>query len=724
MGECCYEHFQDCRREHSERLREGRSIDDLRCAGPTTFRQRLWTSFENPGNSTVSLVIYYVTGFFIAVSVLANIVETIPYPEVPPDLSRKSIGDVFSDAFFCLDSACVLIFTVEYLARLYSAPNRWLFFRSVMSLIDVIAILPFYIALLLPNKKTLSGPFTTLRVFRVFRVFKFSRHSQGLRILGYTLKSCASELGFLLFSLTMALIIFATVIYYAERAVPNTTFISIPAAFWYTIVTMTTLGYGDMVPKTILGQLIGGTCALSGVLVIALPVPFIVSNFSRIYHQGQRADKRRAQMNARKARIRKGAASDIIGTEGGGSVFFSQDSSGADSDATADAEVSIASSVGHRPILRPIFSSALKVEGGVSISGAGGSEGTRKRNQSFGSVRFLPQTEPTWPPSHPCQSTKRQSLLSLEEQPISSDKEESDVMTPVAIVEDGNANDNSGKEDRSNCEVQIRVDKENSQYDSVDLMASHPREPEAGGETSNTLSDLTKRQQVEKSTMSLFIDDGHVSQLAGQSNQEDRVVGTRLPSLQTTRRGHTTSNCEAARSVIRQQHRHLLKCLQLVTVQSSPRSDRCSCSVLSPSSRRKKSTGRRMTLAVAARESFSSFLSFSSQFRFPGSRSGNRSKRSSLFSLSEPQNQQQRHQHHNQHHHPFIHPHLHHSPIRDQEEISPLDQPDRNLGGESVKQNDRFSSLDDIFHRTYRTRAQSHHPQCKDNDEEVMKKAD
>ncbi len=51
-----------------------------------------------------------------------------------------------------------------------------------------------------------------------------------------------------------------------------------------------------MVPKTILGQLIGGTCALSGVLVIALPVPFIVSNFSRIYHQGQRADKRRAQM--------------------------------------------------------------------------------------------------------------------------------------------------------------------------------------------------------------------------------------------------------------------------------------------------------------------------------------------------------------------------------------------------------------------------------------------
>ncbi|KAL5970877.1 hypothetical protein TSMEX_001388 [Taenia solium] len=294
-------------------------------------------------------------------------------------------------------------------------------------------------------------------------------------------------------------------------------------------------------------------------------------------------------LNARKARIRKGAASDIIGVEGGGGVFFSQDSSGADSDATADAEVSIASSIGHRPILRPNFSSAvrhhsitphnsllapqpslisssqLKVEGGVGISSAGGGEVPRKRNQSFGSVRFLPQAESTWPPPHSCQPTKRRSLLSLEEQPVSSDKEEDDVMAPVAIVEDGSANDDSRKEDKSNCEIRIRVDKENSQYGSVDRTASHLRDSEVGDGTSNTLSNLAKRQQVEKSTMSLFIDDCHVSQLASQSNQEDRVAATQLFGLQTTRRGHTSPSCEAARSVIRQQHRHLLKCLQLVT---------------------------------------------------------------------------------------------------------------------------------------------------------------
>ncbi|XP_007548290.1 potassium voltage-gated channel subfamily D member 3-like isoform X1 [Poecilia formosa] len=303
IGDCCYEEYKDRKRENLERLQDDQEENKDLKQPNLNFRETMWRAFENPHTSTLALVFYYVTGFFIAISVITNVVETVPCGTTT-NQKDMPCGERYTVAFFCIDTACVMIFTVEYLLRLFAAPSRYRFMRSVMSIIDVVAILPYYIGLVMTNNEDVSGAFVTLRVFRVFRIFKFSRHSQGLRILGYTLKSCASELGFLLFSLTMAIIIFATVMFYAEKGSSSSKFTSIPASFWYTIVTMTTLGYGDMVPKTIAGKIFGSICSLSGVLVIALPVPVIVSNFSRIYHQNQRADKRRAQKKARLARIR------------------------------------------------------------------------------------------------------------------------------------------------------------------------------------------------------------------------------------------------------------------------------------------------------------------------------------------------------------------------------------------------------------------------------------
>jgi len=326
IGDCCYEDYRDRKRENAERMLDDRisETNGEKEQENRSLREQMWRAFENPHTSTAALVFYYVTGFFIAVSVVANVVETVPCTIISKiqqnlryykqheslaaavaaaqqqqqaqnnqlynsnsDLQNNSVnstsrlsatdsvrtptsaqstfstfysdhynnynyyyqeaenlscGDTFKVAFFCLDTACVMIFTAEYLLRLYAAPNRCKFMHSVMSLIDVVAIMPYYIGLGIKDNDDVSGAFVTLRVFRVFRIFKFSRHSQGLRILGYTLKSCASELGFLVFSLAMAIIIFATVMYYAEKNVDGTTFTSIPAAFWYTIVTMTTLG--------------------------------------------------------------------------------------------------------------------------------------------------------------------------------------------------------------------------------------------------------------------------------------------------------------------------------------------------------------------------------------------------------------------------------------------------------------------------------------------------
>lgn len=242
IGDCCFEEYRERKRDAQDRI-----IDDTEAVlkkdqEKKEFREWLWNSFEEPQSSTAALVFYYVTGFFIAISVLTNVVETIPCGVIPGTNLNPGCGDRYSDAFFCIDTACVMIFTMEYSLRLYAAPYRCKFARSIMSIIDVIAILPYYIGLVIPENDDVSGAFVTLRVFRVFRIFKFSRHSQGLRILGYTLQSCASELGFLLFSISMAIIIFSTIMFYAEKNVDGSKFISIPAAFWYTIVTMTTLG--------------------------------------------------------------------------------------------------------------------------------------------------------------------------------------------------------------------------------------------------------------------------------------------------------------------------------------------------------------------------------------------------------------------------------------------------------------------------------------------------
>ncbi|KAB0357302.1 hypothetical protein FD754_001458 [Muntiacus muntjak] len=238
IGDCCYEEYKDRKRENAERLMDDNDSENNQESMPSlSFRQTMWRAFENPHTSTLALVFYYVTGFFIAVSVITNVVETVPCGTVPGS-KELPCGERYSVAFFCLDTACVMIFTVEYLLRLFAAPSRYRFIRSVMSIIDVVAIMPYYIGLVMTNNEDVSGAFVTLRVFRVFRIFKFSRHSQGLRILGYTLKSCASELGFLLFSLTMAIIIFATVMFYAEKGSSASKFTSIPASFWYTIATL------------------------------------------------------------------------------------------------------------------------------------------------------------------------------------------------------------------------------------------------------------------------------------------------------------------------------------------------------------------------------------------------------------------------------------------------------------------------------------------------------
>lgn len=143
-----------------------------------------------------------------------------------------------------------MIFTAEYLLRLYAAPSRFSFIRSPMAIVDIMTVAPFFISLAFYFNNAFIA-FASLRVFRVIRVYKFSR---SWRILGHTLKASASELGFLVFLLAMAVFVFASFLFYIEQQEPYTGFTSIPVASWFALVTMVTVGYGDIVSKVDVNQ--------------------------------------------------------------------------------------------------------------------------------------------------------------------------------------------------------------------------------------------------------------------------------------------------------------------------------------------------------------------------------------------------------------------------------------------------------------------------------------
>ena len=118
-----------------------------------------------------------------------------------------------------------------------------------------------------------SASLAFLRVIRLIRVFKLTKHSVGLQVLILTFKASLEGLSLFLVALVVCLLVYSSAIYYAELGQPNSQIHSIPDAFLWAIITMTTVGYGDKVPVGYWGKLVGAACAITGVLTLAIPVP-------------------------------------------------------------------------------------------------------------------------------------------------------------------------------------------------------------------------------------------------------------------------------------------------------------------------------------------------------------------------------------------------------------------------------------------------------------------
>ena len=205
-----------------------------------TMREKLWYLFEYPQHSLLGRIILYVVGIFILASVVGTVTETVPCPDTPCGLKYKW-------EFFTLEGICVGAFTLEFVARLWSAPSRRIFMKDILNIIDLVAIIPFYVTVtfLLALNGGGGGSLkllAALKVLRVVRVFKLARHSAKLRELGLTIKNASPDLAFLSFALFMAILLFASVIYFAENGNDPPTFSSILDAMWYAGVTIITLG--------------------------------------------------------------------------------------------------------------------------------------------------------------------------------------------------------------------------------------------------------------------------------------------------------------------------------------------------------------------------------------------------------------------------------------------------------------------------------------------------
>ena len=220
----------------------------------------------------------------IVASVIISCLETMEYFSESQSTQNQVIH--------ILEMVCVIWFTAEILIRFIACPSKRKFMRQIMNWVDFAAIIPFYVQLFLSNTDMNSiVSLRIIRLIRVFRVFKLSRHSYSLQILGHTLRSSLSELFLLGFFLSIGVVVFSTLMFYAEHESKTKKFSSIPAGFWWAVVTMTTLGYGDIVPDTLPGKIVGTACAICGVLTIALPIPVIVSNFSLYYSHAKAKQK-------------------------------------------------------------------------------------------------------------------------------------------------------------------------------------------------------------------------------------------------------------------------------------------------------------------------------------------------------------------------------------------------------------------------------------------------
>ncbi|SEJ16494.1 voltage-gated potassium channel [Cyclobacterium xiamenense] len=233
---------------------------------------------------------WYVDAFIITL-ILLNVVAVIL-------VSIESVRIEFGNYFLLFEYFSVVVFTIEYLLRLWTANLNPTYKKPIignikyaltpLAIIDLLAVLPFFLPFFGVDLRLLRF----LRVFRVFRLLKLARYMVALDLINRVISKKKEELVISFILTGFLLVVAATFMYYVENNAQPDKFSSIPETMWWGIITVTTVGYGDVYPITPLGRFLAGIIAIIGIGLVALPTGILAAGFSNELSQGQQKNQR------------------------------------------------------------------------------------------------------------------------------------------------------------------------------------------------------------------------------------------------------------------------------------------------------------------------------------------------------------------------------------------------------------------------------------------------
>ena len=206
----------------------------------------------------IQMIVQLSLQLLIVYSVVTMALETMPSLESYDQFFRVS------------EIVVVTVFTIEYLVAWWLSDNRLKHPFRLLSILDLLAILPFYLSLTI-DLRTVRA----IRLMRIFRVLKLGRYNRAMRTIGMALKRTGPEIGVVFLGAGIMIVISAMALYYAEHDAQPQVYSSIPASLWWAVTTLTTVGYGDVSPITPTGKIVAAVVMLTGIGLIALPTSLI-----------------------------------------------------------------------------------------------------------------------------------------------------------------------------------------------------------------------------------------------------------------------------------------------------------------------------------------------------------------------------------------------------------------------------------------------------------------